>query len=92
MKCNYKNKVTHSIKITPGEIFVSIGYISLFIGLSTTRLHSILRGAEHINNGKRRLYPFGATLLFIMKYNSFKYSKYLTNNGKNMKYIQGIKK
>ena len=89
MKCNYNNKITHSINIKTNDIFVSIGYISSFIGLCNARLHKILKGAEYIHQGKRRLYPFGKTLLYIMEHNKFKYSKYLTDNGKQIRKIQG---
>jgi len=90
MQCNYKNKITHSIKVTTSDVFVSIGYISSFTGLCNARLHKILKGAECTYQGKRKLYPFGKTILYMMEYNSFKYSKYLTENGKKIKQLQGV--
>jgi len=84
-----KNRVTHSIQITPSEVYVSIGYISSFIGLSNMRLHTVLKGAEHIYRGKRRLYPFGKTILYLLEHNNFKYTKNLTNDGFKIRQIQG---
>jgi hypothetical protein len=88
----HKNKVTHSIQVTPSEIYVSIGYISSFIGLCTMRLHTVLKGAEHIYRGKRRLYPFGKTILYLLEHNNFKYTTNLTSNGFKIRQIQGVLK
>jgi len=85
-----ENRVTHSIQITPSEVYVSIGYISSFIGLSNMRLHTVLKGAEHIYRGKRRLYPFGKTILYLLEHNNFKYTKNLTNDGFKIRQIQGV--
>ncbi len=90
MQCNQQHRVTHSTELTPGELYVSIGYISLFIGLSNMRLHTVLKNAEHIYHGKRKLYPLGKTILYLIENNSFKYSKNLTVNGKKMKQLQGV--
>lgn len=91
MKNNKVNQVTHSVNVTQKEIYVSIGYISSFVGLTSMRLHSILKEAECIYKGKRRLYPFGKTILFLMEHNVFKYSKNLTDNGKKIRQLQGVK-
>lgn len=86
-----KGKVTQSINITQNDIYVSIGYLSAFIGLTSMRLHIALKEADHILNGKRRLYPFGKTILYLMETNTFKYSKNLTKNGKTIRRLQGGK-
>ncbi len=90
MQCKQGNRVTHSTELIPGELYVSIGYISLFVGLSNMRLHTVLKNAEHIYHGKRRLFPFGKTILYLIEKNSFKYSKNLTVNGKKIKQLQGV--
>jgi len=89
MSKRHKNKVTHSMKVTPSEVYVSIGYITAFIGLTNMRLHTALKGAEHIYRGKRRLYPFGRTILYLLEHNNFKYTKNLSDNGFKIRQIQG---
>lgn len=91
MKKYKQDKVTHSIDVTPNEVFVSIGYLSAFIGLTNMRLHIALEKADHIYKGKRRLFPFGKTILYLMENNTFKYSKNLTNNGNKIRQLQGVK-
>jgi hypothetical protein len=92
MKNKKTNLVTHSIQINQKDTFVSIGYISSFIGLCNMQLHTLLKGANYIYRGKRKLYPFGETILYLIEHKNFKYSKYLTSNGTKIKQLQkGLK-
>lgn len=92
MKSEQEKSITHSIKVLQDDIYVSIGYISKFIGICSARLHTILKDSECIYQGKRKLYPFARTILYLMENNVFRYSKYLTKNGKKIREIQRIKK
>ncbi len=91
MKEESKTMFTHSLNPMKDDIYVSIGYISNFVGISSVRLHEILKGMDYKYQGKRKIYPFGRTILFLLEKTIFKYSKNLTNNGNKMRKLQRIK-
>ena len=88
MKEMDKSLFTYSLNPMQDDLYVSIGYISNFIGMSAVRLHEILKDMEHKHQGKRKVYPFGKTILFLLEYNRFKYSKNLTTSGIKMRQLQ----
>lgn len=92
MKEKNKNLFTHSLTPMQDDIYVSIGYISNFIGMSSVRLHEILKAMKYKYQGNRKLYPFGETILFLLENSTFKYSKNLTENGNRIRKLQRINK
>ena len=92
MKEESKSMFTHSLNPMKDDIYVSIGYISNFVGISSVRLHEVLKGMKHKHQGKTKIYPFGRIIRFLLEKNTFKYSKNLTHNGKKMRKLQKGKK
>lgn len=88
MRKRDKALFTYSLNPLQDDIYVSIGYISNFVGLCTVRLHKILKDMEYKYQGKRKVYPFGKTILFLLEYHTFKYSKNLTFNGMKIRELQ----
>lgn len=92
MKEKDKTLVTYSFNPMQNDIYVSIGYLSSFIGISVVRLNDILKSIDHKYQGNRKLYPFGETILFLLENSTFKYSKNLTKNGNRIRKLQRISK
>lgn len=92
MKEKDKTMFTHSLKPMKDDLYVSIGYISNFVGICSMRLHTVLKDMDYKYQGKRKLYPFGKTILFLIENNTFRYSKNLTDNGKKIRNIQRMKR
>ena len=81
---------TYSLDPMKDDIYVRLGFISNFIGISSVRLHEVLKDMDYKYKGKRKIYPFGRTILFLLEKTVFKYSKNLTNNGNKMRKLQRI--